>query len=84
MHELPESPDPSDPLDRPDPPALADSVPRLRTARLLLREWPSTDLEPFADPSADPEVTKLRSRPSQRRLQQFAESRVAGDRSGRR
>jgi len=32
---------------------------RLRTPRLLLREWRDDDLEPFAAMSADPEVTKL-------------------------
>jgi RimJ/RimL family protein N-acetyltransferase len=32
---------------------------RLRTPRLLLREWRDDDLAPFAAMSADPEVTKL-------------------------
>jgi RimJ/RimL family protein N-acetyltransferase len=40
----------------------AAPVPRLRTERLLLREWRAADREPFAALNADPEVTATRGR----------------------
>jgi RimJ/RimL family protein N-acetyltransferase len=36
----------------------ASSVPRLETARLLLREWGPSDVDPHAAMSADPEVMR--------------------------
>ena len=38
-------------------------VPRLRTSRLLLREWRASDLEPFAALNADPAVAEFLSAP---------------------
>ena len=37
-------------------------IPRIRTKRLLLREWLDSDLEPFAAMNADPEVMAFMSR----------------------
>lgn len=37
-------------------------IPRLRTERLLLREWVDADREPFAALNADPEVMRFMSR----------------------
>ena len=48
-------------------PAMADaSIPRLTTARLLLREWCDADREPFAELNADPRVAEFLSRPLDR------------------
>ncbi len=41
----------------------APAVPRLRTVRLLLREWLDADLAPFAAVNADPAVTEFLSAP---------------------
>ncbi|MER7029206.1 MULTISPECIES: GNAT family N-acetyltransferase [Streptomyces] len=38
--------------------AATSSVPRLHTARLLLREWRESDLAPWAAMNADPEVRR--------------------------
>ncbi|MEU3710698.1 GNAT family N-acetyltransferase [Streptomyces catenulae] len=38
--------------------AATRSVPRLHTARLLLREWQESDLAPWAAMNADPEVRR--------------------------
>ena len=51
-------PEPPDALDQRDAPAVVP-VPRLITARLVLREWRPGDLEPFAALNADPEVTRF-------------------------
>jgi RimJ/RimL family protein N-acetyltransferase len=37
---------------------VSHPVPELRTARLLLRDWRESDLEPFAALNADPEVMR--------------------------
>ena len=39
-----------------------ETIPRLRTDRLLLREWLDSDREPFAALNADPEVMRFMSR----------------------
>jgi len=41
-------------------------IPRLQTERLLLREWLTTDREPFARLNADPRVVAFLSRPLDR------------------
>ncbi|HET7029272.1 MAG TPA: GNAT family N-acetyltransferase [Candidatus Limnocylindrales bacterium] len=38
------------------------AIPRIRTERLLLREWRESDREPFAAMNADPEVMRFMSR----------------------
>jgi RimJ/RimL family protein N-acetyltransferase len=49
------------------------SVPELRTARLLLRDWRDADLEPFAALNADPEVMRhFRGTLSREQSDQFA------------
>jgi RimJ/RimL family protein N-acetyltransferase len=42
------------------------AVPRLRTERLLLREWLAEDRAPFARLNADPRVTEFLTRPLDR------------------
>jgi RimJ/RimL family protein N-acetyltransferase len=42
-------------------------VPELRTERLLMRDWRETDLEPFAQLNADPEVMEFLQGPRVRR-----------------
>ena len=41
-------------------------IPRIRTERLLLREWLASDREPFAALNADPEVAQHLTRPLDR------------------
>jgi RimJ/RimL family protein N-acetyltransferase len=42
------------------------TIPRLTTARLLLREWRDADREPFAELNADPRVAEFLSGPLDR------------------
>ncbi|HET9519473.1 MAG TPA: GNAT family protein, partial [Candidatus Limnocylindrales bacterium] len=54
------------------------TVPRVRTERLLLREWHEEDRAPFARMNADPRVAEFLSRPLDREASDALVARIVG------
>jgi RimJ/RimL family protein N-acetyltransferase len=54
------------------------TIPRLATARLLLREWHERDREPFAALNADPRVAEFLGKPMDRAASDALVDRIVG------